>query len=71
MPTPSPVRCAPRSVRPTVARLKKQLEYNAEHGITPQSVQRAVVDVMEARAETEGPGQGAPGGQNPSRNTCA
>ncbi|MFT4178473.1 MAG: excinuclease ABC subunit UvrB [Thermomonas sp.] len=36
----------------TDRRRQKQLEHNAEHGITPQSVQRAVVDVMEgARAE--------------------
>ncbi|QNN46108.1 excinuclease ABC subunit UvrB [Thermomonas brevis] len=36
----------------TDRRRNRQLEYNAEHGITPQSVQRAVRDVMEgARAE--------------------
>ena len=36
----------------TSRRRQKQLEHNAEHGITPQSVQRAVRDVMEgARAE--------------------
>ncbi|MBN8260758.1 MAG: excinuclease ABC subunit UvrB [Xanthomonadales bacterium] len=36
----------------TDRRRQRQVEYNAEHGITPQSVQRAVVDVMEgARPE--------------------
>jgi excinuclease ABC subunit B len=36
----------------TGRRRQKQLEHNAEHGITPQSVQRAVRDVMEG-ARTE------------------
>ncbi|MBN8715745.1 MAG: excinuclease ABC subunit UvrB [Xanthomonadales bacterium] len=36
----------------TTRRRQRQLEHNAEHGIVPQSVQRAVRDVMEgARAE--------------------
>ncbi len=36
----------------TDRRRARQVEYNAEHGITPQSVQRAVIDVMEgARPE--------------------
>ncbi len=36
----------------TDRRRQKQVEYNAQHGITPQSVQRAVMDVMEgARPE--------------------
>ncbi|QDA58560.1 excinuclease ABC subunit UvrB [Thermomonas aquatica] len=36
----------------TDRRRQKQVEHNAEHGITPQSVQRAVMDVMEgARPE--------------------
>src|SRR5690606_26093486 len=35
----------------TDRRRQKQVEYNAEHGITPQSVVRAVMDVMEGARE--------------------
>jgi excinuclease ABC subunit B len=47
-----------RAIEETDRRRRRQLEFNAVHGITPRGIQKAVTDIMEgARAE----GSAAPG----------
>jgi excinuclease ABC subunit B len=44
-----------RAIEETDRRRERQIQYNTEHGITPQSIVRAVMDVMEgARDEADG-----------------
>jgi len=51
----------------TNRRREKQLEYNRRHGITPQSVVRAVVDVMEGAREAPEAARPGRGGEDAPR----
>ena len=46
-----------RAIEETERRRAKQIEYNKQHGITPQTIQKAVADIMEG---AYGPAGGSP-----------
>jgi excinuclease ABC subunit B len=53
-----------RALAETNRRRARQIEHNALHGITPQSIRKAVADVMEgARGDAEPSGRGRRGGR--------
>jgi excinuclease ABC subunit B len=53
-----------RAMDETNRRRQKQLEFNAEHGITPVGIQKSVTDIMEgARSEAPSPSEKRRGGK--------
>ena len=68
-----------RAISETNRRRKKQLEYNAEHGIDPQTVRKKVTDILEMLRGADGESRrrvdvvavGAAGATTPSDRRCS
>jgi excinuclease ABC subunit B len=53
-----------RAIEETNRRRRKQLDFNAAHGITPRGIQKGITDIMEgARAEAPAPSEKRRGGK--------